>query len=300
MRSSDAAHGGGPAAGRRLNSSWTHIRVRAADVAARTFSAPAFSFIPPGKQTATPLSKLAAVDLEDFDLVSVDVFDTILLRDLSLQTQRFAEISRLVSEANGQCAQPSALLALRLSLHGLAYRAVAIERPHGDAKLMDLLRLQARLLGSEDLAERLHETELSLERDRLTANEPLLALLERFAASGKRIVATSDTYYSARDIEQLLGWIAGAHPIARVYASSDLGLTKHAGGIFAEVARREGVNTARILHCGDDLHADVEMARSAGCHPVHLPRSRAFRLARKASAALFFATRLLTTGSRGV
>jgi FMN phosphatase YigB (HAD superfamily) len=249
---------------------------------------------------ATPLSKLAAVNLEDFDLVSVDVFDTILLRDLSLQTQRYAEISRLVSKAKGQCAKPGALLALRLSLHGLAYRAVAIERPHSDAKLMDLLKLQARLLGGEDLAERLHATELSLERGRLTANKPLLALLGRFAASGKRIVATSDTYYSALDIEQLLGWIAGAHPIARVYASSDLGLTKHAGGIFAEVARREGVKTTRILHCGDDLHADVEMARFAGCHPVHLPRSRAFRLARKASAALFFATRSLTTGSGGV
>jgi FMN phosphatase YigB (HAD superfamily) len=60
------------------------------------------------------------------------------------------------------------------------------------------------------------------------------------------------------------------------------------------------VKTTRILHCGDDLHADVEMARFAGCHPVHLPRSRAFRLARKASAALFFATRSLTTGSGGV
>jgi FMN phosphatase YigB (HAD superfamily) len=246
------------------------------------------------------LSQLAAVELQTFDLVSVDVFDTILLRDLSSQMERFAEISLRVSEAMGRGDQPDTLLRLRLSLHGLAYRAVSIERPMSDVKLTDIHRLEARLLcGDPTLAGPLHEAEMAVDRSRLTANKPLLTLLDRFAASSKRIVATSDTYYATSDVERLLECIAGGHPIARVYSSCDLGLTKHAGGLFAEIARREGVEISRILHFGDDLRADVHMARAAGCQAVHLPRSAATRLARKMFAALFLASHPHMIGQGG-
>jgi putative hydrolase of the HAD superfamily len=58
-----------------------------------------------------------------------------------------------------------------------------------------------------------------------------------------------------------------------VYSSADLGLTKHAGTIFAAVADRENVAADRILHIGDSHQVDVLMARRASWNAVHLPRN---------------------------
>jgi predicted HAD superfamily hydrolase len=151
--------------------------------------------------------------------------------------------------------------------------------------------LQARMLGlPDDCQPLLRQAELMVECKRLRANRHLLAVLRRFAAAGKRVVATSDTYYSGGDLEWLLGRIVGPSSIVRLYSSSDVGLTKHAGGLFAEMAARERVATTRILHCGDDLHADVRMARAAGCQIIHLPRPTAVRLVRKANAVQYAVT----------
>jgi hypothetical protein len=43
------------------------------------------------------LAQLSAVAPETFDLLSVDLFDTVLLRDFSPERQRLAEISALVA-----------------------------------------------------------------------------------------------------------------------------------------------------------------------------------------------------------
>jgi FMN phosphatase YigB (HAD superfamily) len=247
------------------------------------------------------LSELAAIDLNDFDLVSTDVFDTILLRDFSSQTQRFAEIAErvrgLVGQSGREAIAADTLAHLRLLLHGSAYRAVAVERPLGDATLDQMHDLQSRLLGGDThLARQLAEADLAVERQRLSRNDRLFRLLHRMTAAGKRIVAVSDTYYSAAEIDLLLTSVAGDHPIAKVYASSDQGLTKHAGALFAQVARLEGVETRRILHFGDDFRADVQMARAAGCHAVQTPRPITVRFARNAAAGLYFASHMRMMG----
>src|SRR5277367_3094554 len=43
------------------------------------------------------IKDLESLDPDTFDLLSVDVFDTVLLRDLSGQSERFAEISSLAT-----------------------------------------------------------------------------------------------------------------------------------------------------------------------------------------------------------
>lgn len=67
---------------------------------------------------------LARVDPGSFDVLSSDLFDTILLRDRSLQRQRFAEAMAAPARALG--VDPAALARLRALLHASEYRALSV------------------------------------------------------------------------------------------------------------------------------------------------------------------------------
>jgi len=209
-------------------------------------------------------------------LISTDLFDTVLLRDHTIESERLA-IACLRAAAEIDI-DPTALTRLRWSFHDIAYRAVAMERPLGDAALISICRAVAAALGrGEAEAQILRRTEVAIDIEHLRPNRPLVDALTRAATAGVRIIAVSDTYYAADDLRHILRTVVGPNPIAAVYASADLGLTKHAGGMFVEVARREGVDPEQIVHIGDSATADVEQARAAAWTAVHLPRDHAGR-----------------------
>ena len=238
----------------------------------------------------SPQERLGQLDPSTFDVVSTDLFDTVLMRDLSLEDRRFDEAAH---DAAGRLGlHPERLSALRRSFHRIAYNAVAAERPLADASLETICRAIATAMGRGEAAAVLREAEVEMDIRHLSPNRPLIAAYAALAAKGKRVIATTDTYYSADEIRHMLGRVIGDHPISQVYASCDIGLTKHAGAIFAEVARREGVCPTRILHLGDNFDADVRQARAAGWQAVHLPRGIVWRRLGK------LAVRLSTAQSR--
>lgn len=234
------------------------------------------------------LSTLAeTIERSGCRLTSSDLFDTVLLRDSTTETERFALAARRAARPLG--VDPAALARLRWTCHDNAYRAVALERPHGEATLTAICRVMAAALGrGEDAARLLHDAEVETDCEHLRPNRPLLRLLEGAARSGTRVVAVSDTYYSGEDLERILAAVVGDHPFAAIYSSADIGLSKHHGGLYGFVAEREGVLPAQILHIGDNPRVDVEQATAASWGTVHLARNgahRAVRLVGKARSA---------------
>lgn len=236
------------------------------------------------------LSYLANLSLGSFDLISVDIFDTILLRDHSVQRLRSLEIARVLSEklqAAGYRVDVNILLDLRRRVHDLAYRAVALERPDGDATLTRMSELQALLLGLDRSTVPLFiAAELEIERRRLSSNRLLCQYLTKLREQGKRVIAISDTFLSMRNVADLIRDLVPRSPIQKIYTSGDLGMTKQSGRAFYQVASLEGVPLGKIVHCGDHPHSDVAMARAAGCQAVLLRRPAWVRMSRKISAAL--------------
>ena len=226
------------------------------------------------KRIALPLSLTALAEeirTSRYDLVSTDLFDTVLLRDHTIESERLAVASRRAAARLGL--DPTALTQLRWSLQRSAYQAVAIERPAGDASLADLCAVAARAFGlDESAAELLHQIEVDVDIEHLRPNRRLLSFFDRVTRTGIRVIALSDTYLSRTDLRRILDAVVGPHPIAEVYSSADLGLTKHAGHAFAAVAQREKVPAERILHVGDSHPVDVLMAGRAAWAAVHLPR----------------------------
>ena len=235
------------------------------------------------------LRRLASVAPDSFDVLSVDLFDTLLLRDYSLQRVRFAEISVLIAaklRALGHDIPASALLAGRQEVHKRSYAAVALECPGGDATLEQMLRIQLALFRLPvAYLPMLIASELEVEARHLSPSRGLLKLVARLKSLGKRVVATSDMYLSGASTAALIESVIGSNPLDQIYMSSDLGTTKHAGTLFARVAALEGVQPARILHCGDHPEADVIMSRAAGCQAVLLRRPTPVAAMRFLSAA---------------
>jgi FMN phosphatase YigB (HAD superfamily) len=213
-----------------------------------------------------------ALRRKPYDLVSTDLFDTVLLRDHTIEAERMAEVCRLVSPLLG--VDSDVLTRLRWSLQSSAYRAVAIERPRGEASLAAICTTMAQALGRDDnAAQLLRKAEVDVEITHLRPNRRLLHLFEELADSGLRVVGVSDTYLGQDDLRRILDSVVGRHPLGAVYSSADLGLTKQAGAVFAAVADRENVAGDRILHIGDSHPVDVLMAHQASWNAVHLPRN---------------------------
>jgi FMN phosphatase YigB (HAD superfamily) len=218
-------------------------------------------------------------------MVSTDLFDTVVLRDRTTESERFALAARRAAGRLG--VDPAVVARLRWSFHDDAYRAVAAERPAGDAALRDICRAMAIALGrDDDSADVLHAAEVATDIAHLRPNRSLLALYGELARRGMRIVAVSDTYYGEDDLRRILDGVVGAHPFAAVYSSADVGLTKHQGHLFGEVAKRENLSADQILHVGDHPDADVRLARAAGWTAVHLPRNTRHRLRKVAGRVL--------------
>lgn len=223
------------------------------------------------------------------DLVSVDLFDTLLLRDHCCERRRFLKIARRAAtalEAAGWRVTVEALYRSRLDAHRLAYRALDWDRPQGDAPLARIHHLQTTVLGlPAEAAAALGGAELAFEAASLHPNRRLLRRLAAFRARGKRVIAISDMYLPRAFLCELLDRVAPGHPVDAVYCSAEFNLTKRSSRLFGAVLEREGVAPGRVLHLGDDRRADLEMARTAGLQSRWLPR-RHMKLLRKLDGAL--------------
>ena len=232
-----------------------------------------------------------ALQTSRYELVSTDLFDTVLLRDHTIESERLAIACRRAAPRLGIDA--TALTQFRWSLQRSAYQAVAIERPAGDAALADLCAVAARAFGlDESAAEVLRQIEVDVDIDHLRPNRRLLDLFSQVTDAGLRVIALSDTYLSRADLWRVLDAVAGPHPIAEVYSSADLGLTKHAGNAYAAVAQRENVDVRRILHVGDSHPVDVAMAGRAAWNALHLPRDARGRIGKATGKVLALRTKV--------
>ena len=241
-----------------------------------------------GRRVMSRRHEMSSLDCASIDVVSTDVFDTLLLRDWKCETSRCIEIAKRVSDelrVLGHTLSYRVVLRSRLESFALAYRSIEMDCPTADIGLNRLVRLQAKLLGLDQTStEILRHTELACEHRRLSVNRPVLEYLRRMADRGKRVIATSDTYLSQLDLAALVTAGAPDHPIACFYSSSDMGATKRSGELFRLVAAAEGIARTRIFHFGDSPHSDVTMARQSGLKAELLPRSRAVQLSRKVNA----------------
>ncbi len=206
------------------------------------------------------------------ELLSLDVFDTLLWRRVAKPTDVFEILGQRLAEDGFLAAGCTPALFAQLRI-----RAETLARLREDARSesLEVSIWQIYEEFPEDAVANvdhkdLVELELRCERDLTVADMQIVEwCLRATEAHGIPMVATSNTYLSAAQLRQLCDRPSMAElPIQEFFSSSDHGTGK-AHGLFLEVARRMHVAPEHILHIGDDEDADVVSAEAAGVRGLH-------------------------------
>jgi predicted HAD superfamily phosphohydrolase YqeG len=115
----------------------------------------------------------------------------------------------------------------------------------------------------EALIDALCALEVAIERRTTEVAAPVAALVAEASSAGVRVVAVSDMYFSSAELAAILA-AHGLSDVARVYTSSDEGVSKFTGRLFSRLLALEGVRANEVVHLGDNLFADVLSARAHG------------------------------------
>ncbi len=207
------------------------------------------------------------------EVLSFDVFDTVLLRDDKSELTRFAEIAERICEEveEARCELGDALIA-RLVAARACYRTGPKVEGCREGTLGEIHELLSiALTGSVAIAARSAAIELDYEEAHLAPSRLARRLAEDHIARGGRVVLLSDMYLSAAEISGLLDAVDPGFPRELVVSSADEKLSKKSGLLFGTVAARLGISPDRFLHVGDSLTGDYQRPIQAGWHAVHLP-----------------------------
>lgn len=198
------------------------------------------------------------------DVVSFDVFDTLLYRVVNLPTDVFRVMEPRVLEKTG--------------VDGFAERRILAERNarqvpgRKDVTLEQIYDAFAELtLESRTF---LMSYEKEMERKLLRRDEAMAGLLDRCASAGKRVLVISDMYHSAAFMEEMLH-SCGIYAYDGLYVSSEYNATKADGELFLTVEREERLPGRKgWLHIGDNICSDDAVPRSLGIRTARYDNGR--------------------------
>lgn len=225
--------------------------------------------------------RLKGFGLPDRYVLSLDVFDTLLLRDQTSELSRFYRFgARMAELANktverARISQLDAFLARHLGTKA-SYRAGTVIEGHREGSIKEIHRVASSLLvGDARLSDAFVAAELAFEAETLTLNPVLVEFMGEHHANGGRVVLVSDMYMHAEHIAELLdraGLDRGLYNV--IVSSADEKLSKSSGALFPLVEKRIGAVPGTIAHIGDSLVGDYQNAKRAGWQAIHLPLSR--------------------------
>jgi predicted HAD superfamily hydrolase len=214
----------------------------------------------------------------DGALISVDIFDTLLLRDSTSEIKRFSLIAEeqckyLNDKYNFNCTQED-LLAARLSGTKISYRASKIVDGCREGSITDIYRVAARALNLPSSEEKeLIQLELDHEKRVLTPNAGLIRQLRKHKKNGARCIMISDMYLHVSHIKELAGALIPDYIeiFDDIYSSADTTVSKSSQKIFPLIGEILNANPENWLHMGDAIKGDYRSPLNQKIKAIYLP-----------------------------
>jgi FMN phosphatase YigB (HAD superfamily) len=187
------------------------------------------------------------------DLISIDIFDTLLYRKLITQEKTWRSHSLI-------------FYLFRYSAEKLA-RHFNLREINAEVSLAQIYRFIPWIYKSSD--------EISIEKNFIRLNTEIEDLIANLQKHGKRIFLISNTYYSAGELLQLIGTPNFNLDEIKIIASSEYKVSKK-NGLYNKIIQDFNLDINNWLHIGDSLTSDVVTPQSLGITSVlyvnHLQR----------------------------
>ncbi len=214
------------------------------------------------------LARFAAA-AQDADLVSFDVFDTLLVRFFGDPADLFAALAERVAPASAAAFARERVAAEQRARTGAAARGEREVTLAGIYRELEQAWAARGPAHAVDLAQAARE-EMDLELRCARADPQVAAAFRALVAAGRRVVLVSDMYLPA---ECVIGMLArcGIAGFERLFLSSEDAVAKADGSVWPFLRAAMGLAPdARIAHLGDNPQSDGETARGFGVTPFLL------------------------------
>jgi FMN phosphatase YigB (HAD superfamily) len=235
---------------------------------------------------------LAEYDRRGAKCLSLDVFDTLLLRDGEPEALRFMRMAAQAAAELTPTDEPppagleqvaglsldDATLSVFLARETatvMSYRTRPAVRGCREGHIQDIHLAQARALGLPDAAAAtLRRIELEVEAASLAPNPAIALACAGVRERGGRVIAISDMYLDGAAIKHLIDHCFPVDcPVDYIVSSADRVVSKRSGLLFADVADELRLQPHDFLHIGDSLLSDVIKPIDAGWRGLHFPIS---------------------------
>lgn len=191
------------------------------------------------------------------DIVSFDIFDTLIERDVPRPADVFLHAAKKVLKDG---AEAKTFQRNRIEAEAEARR----KSGNGEVGLEEIYKELYACYG--DKTERLKAAEVEFEVTHCRPREKWSGLFRSFVESGMKVVLISDMYLSSEVISRMLHR-CGVKGYKGLYVSNEHGCDKVGGKLFGVARRKEGCEGCRHLHYGDSLRADYLGAKKGGATP---------------------------------
>lgn len=184
--------------------------------------------------------------IKDYDVVSFDIFDTLLKRNVKKPVDVFCYIEKKWNK-KGFCES-------RINAE-----MIAREKKNREINIEDIYN---------EMPYDFIKEELEAESELLTINNDIFPIFKKCLES-KIVIITSDMYLPETFIKNVLER-EGVVGYKNLYLSSTIGRTKKCGNLFEYIRNDIGYDKS-IIHIGDSIKSDYIVPKKYGIESIHIP-----------------------------
>ncbi len=198
--------------------------------------------------------------VEESDIISFDLFDTLVMR----KTMSYTDVFELLDY---QLRESGIYIPDFAKLRLYAEKELSRDGSPELEKIYDFVL--ERSGGNFITASELAELEWKLDFSIFSARDAVRDIYKKALSGGKKVVITTDSYYSKKQIEKILNTF-GLVGYDELLVSCEYGTAKTQGLFNILSGKYRG---KKILHIGDDEYSDIEKARCNGIESVRIFRA---------------------------
>lgn len=197
--------------------------------------------------------------LSQYDIVSFDLFDTLIFRPFSEPGDLFYFLGAQLGLMDFK--------RIRMEQESLARMECYQKRGHYEVGLSDIWNHIEQDIGMS--AAQGIEIEQRLEMEFCYANPFMAEVFHQLQRRGKKIIVVSDMYLPRRFLQEL-SEKNGYAGISRFYISCEYGKSKSDGKLY-ELVKEDFDRNTKIVHVGDNEYSDARMGKQCGFNVKYYP-----------------------------
>ncbi len=196
--------------------------------------------------------------IKNYDVVSFDIFDTIILRNVLEPRDIFRILDREVKSKY----KISNFYDVRVECESKGRTS----QNNYEVTFDEIYELIEKQIG--EVAQEIKTREFELELEFMRINPFMSKVVDFALKEGKKVILISDMYLAKHHIEALIKKVGYDYDFD-LYVSSELKASKHIGTLYSIVYDKYDYSKGKWLHIGDNKHSDYDNAKNFGVDAHH-------------------------------